>query len=272
MRSCSRRSRRGRRGAPQHRLAFAPAAPPAVEISLKERLPYGARLQWARAFGRFKKSIFQNGALSIEAKTRAFTAFVLSILFYQSECWALRKELRHKICVFFNRCVRTMTGVTRLKQRFGRITTSALAARAGLRPCASYLDERCLRWAGHVARMAPTRLPRVALFGWFNGEDNGFDIVADHRKRAVGAPPMSFGRRLRTLLLDMRKHIEYDLHKRLLDEGWVAVAEDRCTWDVIVRQFCDIEKVPTPKDERLLDHIVGRPYAVTFRDSEQQQN
>ena len=58
----------------------------------------------------------------------------------------------------------------------------------------------------------------------------------------------------------------------LLNEGWVAVAEDRCTWDVIVRQFCDIEKAPTPKDERLLDHIAGRPYAVKFRDSEQQQN
>ena len=63
-----------------------------------------------------------------------------------------------------------------------------------------------------------------------------------------------------------------DLHERLLNEGWVAVAEDRCTWDVIVRQFCDIEKAPTPKDERLLDHIAGRPYAVKFRASEQQQN
>ena len=93
-----------------------------------------------------------------------------------------------------------------------------------------------------------------------------------HRKRAVGAPPMSFGRRLRTLLLSMPRRIEYELHERLLDEGWVAVAEDRCTWDVIVRQFCDIEKAPTPKDERLLDHIAGRPYAVKFRDSEQQQN
>ena len=49
-------------------------------------------------------------------------------------------------------------------------------------------------------------------------------------------------------------------------------AEDRCTWDVIVRQFCDIEKAPTPKDERLLEHVAGRPYAVTFRDSEQRQN
>ena len=83
---------------------------------------------------------------------------------------------------------------------------------------------------------------------------------------------MSFGRRLRTLLLSMPQRIEYDLHERLLNEGWVAVAEDRCTWDVIVRQFCDIEKAPTPKDERLLEHVAGRQYAVTFRDSEQHQN
>ena len=70
----------------------------------------------------------------------------------------------------------------------------------------------------------------------------------------------------------MPQRIEYDLHERLLNEGWVAVAEDRCTWDVIVRQFCDIEKAPTPKDERLLEHVAGRQYAVTFRDSEQRQN
>ena len=37
-------------------------------------------------------------------------------------------------------------------------------------------------------------------------------------------------------------------------------------------EFCDIEKAPTPKDERLLEHVAGRQYAVTFRDSEQRQN
>ena len=185
-------------------------------------------------------------------------------MFYQSECWALRKDLRHKICVFFNQCIRTMTGGTRLKQRFRRITTGELTARAGLRPCESYLDEHCLRWAGHMARMPPTRLPRAALFGWFNGEDNGFDIVADHRKRAIGAPPMSFGRRLRTLLLSLQKRIEYELHVCTLNEGWVAVAEDRCAWDDIVCQFCGIEKAPMPKGEQLMEHVAGRPYAVYY--------
>jgi len=243
-----------------------------ITEDLREDFDVDERIAGAsRAFGRFKKVIFKNGALSIEAKARAFTAFVLSILFYQSECWALRKDLRHKISVFFNRCIRSMTGITRLKQRFARTTTAELAAHAGLRTCDSYLDERCLRWAGHVARMASTRLPRLAMFGWFNGEDNGFDIVADHRKRIRGATLMSFGRRLRTLLLKMPKSIEYEMHERMIQEGWVALAQDRRAWADVVRQFCDIPKVPTPKDERLMEHIAGRPYAVYFRKKDEEQ-
>jgi hypothetical protein len=103
------------------------------------------------------------------------------------------------------------------------------------------------------------------MFGWFNGENNGFDIVADHRKRTCGAPLMSFGRRLRTLLLKMPMSIEYEMHERVIQDGWVALAQDRRAWADVVRQFCDIPKVPTPKDERLMEHIAGRPFAVYFR-------
>ena len=53
--------------------------------------------------------------------------------------------------------------------------------------------------------------------------------------------------------------------------GWVALAQDRRAWADVVRQFCDIPKVPTPKDERLLDHIAGRPYAVHFRKKDEEQ-
>ena len=234
---------------------------------LREDLDVDERINGAsRAFGQFKKQIFKNGALSVGAKVRAFTAFVLSTLFYQSECWALRKDQRRKVCVFFNRCVRVIACVTKRDQRFKRITTGQLAARVGLRTCDSYLDERCLRWAGHVARMAHTRLPRIAMFAWFNGEDNGFDVTNGHRRRARGAPIMSFGRRLRTMLRGMEGPSETDLHQRLLAEGWVKVAQDRRAWDTMVRQYCGIKSGYAPKDEKLLDHIEGRPYDVKFRE------
>ena len=82
---------------------------------------------------------------------------------------------------------------------------------------------------------------------------------------------MSFGRRLRTLLLKMPKGIEYEMHDRMIQDGWVALAQDRRAWADVVRQFCDIPKVPTPKDERLMEHIAGRPYAVHFRKKDEEQ-
>ena len=114
--------------------------------------------------------------MSIEAKARAFTAFVLSILFYQSECWALREDQQRRVEVFFNHCIRCMTGVNSFIQWREHITTEQLAERAGLRTGASYLDERCLRWIGHVARMDSERLPRKTLFAWY------------HTSRAEGRP------------------------------------------------------------------------------------
>ena len=43
--------------------------------------------------------------------------------------------------------------------------------------------------------------------------------------------------------------------------GWVALAQDRRAWADVVRQFCDITKVPTPKDERLMEQQGGpTPY------------
>ena len=60
--------------------------------------------------------------------------------------------------------------------------------------------------------------------------------------------------------------IEAGLHQRLLAEGWVKVAQDREAWDAVVRQYCGIKSAHAPKDEKLLDHIRGRPYVVDFRE------
>ena len=112
--------------------------------------------------GRFRDKIYANREVSAETKAKAFQAFVLSILLYQSECWALRSELQHEICVFFNRCVRVMTGINCRLQRDLRMTTAQVAGRANLRTCESYILERCLKWLGHVARMPDDRLPGQA--------------------------------------------------------------------------------------------------------------
>ena len=120
----------------------------------------------AAAFGRFSRTVFRNKGLSLAAKGRAFSAFVLSQLLYQSECWALREDHERKLRKFFNRCLRAMTGVTWMQQQELHINCAQLAERLGLRTLRSLLDERCLVWAGHVARKEQNSLARQVLFGW----------------------------------------------------------------------------------------------------------
>ncbi len=208
------------------------------------------------AFGKCKRMIFKNRELSIESKARAFDAFVLSILFYQSECWALRDDQKRRVCVFFNRCVRVLTGINRLMQHHRHLTSEDMAKKAGLRSCESYLNERFLRWVGHVARMSRSRTPRLSLFAWYDGP------------RAEGKPRQTLRHRLTTLLRKLPDKLSVAGRSSLLKHGWVHEAQDREKWVDITRTYCNFEDVKRLKNDRKIQYLEGRAYAVKFRDDE----
>ena len=184
-----------------------------IAEDMREDTDVDARILAAsKAFGRFSKAIFRNRSISLEAKSRAFSAFVLSILLYQTEIYALRQDLVAKLQRFLNDKIRAMSGVSRLQQWKHHTTCSQLAAELGLRSAQSYLDERTLRWAGHVARMEPGRLARKCLFAWADG------------KRARGRPQQTFRHRLKGLLDKVVDSASVGVRRKLLSEGWVAVA------------------------------------------------
>ena len=192
----------------------------------------------SRAFGRFSKVIFRNKALSMAAKARAFTAFVLSILLYQCECWALRVDQEQKLTVFFNRCVRAMAGVSRKRQHVQHITSAELAERMGLRTFRSYLEERVLKFAGHVARMRPKRLARRLMFAWHPAT------------RARGRPRQTFRHRLHSLLRRATDCVALATRRRILRDGWAGVAQDRAVWrrDVVEIHCCIPPKCKDKRD------------------------
>ena len=208
------------------------------------------------AFGKCKKMIFKNRELSVESKARAFNVFVLSILFYQSECWALRDDQKRRVCVFFNRCVRVLTGINRLMQHHRHLTSEDMAKKAGLRSCESYLNERLLSWAGHVARMATSQMPRWTLFAWYDGP------------RASGKPHFTLRHRLTILLRKLPDKLSVAARSSLLKHGWVHAAQDREKWVDITRTYCNCEGVKRLKNDRKIQHLEGRAYAVKFRDDE----
>ena len=185
---------------------------------------------------------------------KAFRAFVLSILFYQSECWALTREQRDKICCFYNRCVRSMARVTRIVQWRRSITTCTLSKSMGLLPCEAELDRRCLSWAGHVVRMQHDRLVRQMLWAWHTG------------KRKGGRPQLTIRHRFDTVLKDMSASVKIMDEERepenrrfttLHRSGWICCAQERDLWRALVLDHVECVSDSTVKPERIKSRRVG---------------
>jgi len=169
-----------------------------IAPSLRDDIDVENRIsQAAKAFGALCKPIFKEPGLTARAKGTIYSAFVLSLLLYGSEAWALTKELQHQLSVFHNNCIRRIAGINRRMQWHDHVTSEAAAARVGLRTIESHLDERLLRWAGHVARLRENRLVRCMLFAWSPRDDGG--------KRAVGAPQTTAAIRLHKLLGEVER-------------------------------------------------------------------
>jgi hypothetical protein len=84
----------------------------------------------------------------------------------------------------------------------------------GINDMQYYLDQRVLGWAGHVARVDKTRLPRQLLTSYLD------------TPRKSGGHPLTCGRILRNTL--KRKGIEVNT--------WMTAAQDRGEW----RRKCNI--------------------------------
>ena len=112
----------------------------------------------------------------------------------------MTEELYNKLRVMQAYHLRTMARVTRAHVREHEISTVDLATELDIDHIDCHLARRQLRYAGHVARMPLTRLPRRMLSAWVP------------RRRPVGAPAMTYGRALRSQLewfgVDIRRWSE----------------------------------------------------------------
>ena len=144
------------------------------------------RLAQARkAFFTLRDYVFRNHWISKNVKTAVYRATVLSSLLYGAECWYGLNQVRHvrPLEVFQMKCVRAICGVNRLQQREEHITNEMLKLELDLEPVAELVRQRCLRWAGHVARAPDNSLVKQCTFGWLKGGS---------RKSQAKAPRQTF--------------------------------------------------------------------------------
>ena len=101
------------------------------------------------------KGVMKNRGLGINVKKVLYEKVVVPTVMYGSESWGMKVTERQKLNVFEMKCLRSMTGVSRLD----RVRNEVVRARTGVRrELAARVDMNVLRWFGHVERMDNERL------------------------------------------------------------------------------------------------------------------
>ncbi|XP_078381427.1 uncharacterized protein LOC144664190 [Oculina patagonica] len=146
------------------------------------------------------------------SRLRFFKSNVLTTLLYGCESWKATKVVFHKLDTFQDRCLR----------RILTIFWPNIISNAGLRRATSTnnisadVKKRRWRWIGHVLRMDPSTIPRVALH-WTPSE-----------KRARGRPKETW-----------RRKVEKEMRKSGLSWGELRkTAKNRQQWRNLVTALC----------------------------------
>ena len=149
------------------------AANGGVEADVRHRVNEGCRVLGAL------KGVMKNRGLGMNVKKVLYEKVVVPTVMYGSESWGMKVTERQKLNVFEMKCLRSMTGVSRLD----RVRNEVVRARSVRREFAARVDMNVLRWGGHVERMDNERLLKKVMnakvdgrsatgrpkFGWMDG-------------------------------------------------------------------------------------------------------
>ena len=181
-----------------------------ISNSLTSDADVDKRLKQASAvFGALKATLTRRD-IDLKVRGRIYVTLCLSILLYGSECWSLRLDLKARLTRFHASCARTMCRIKMSHTMRHHIRSADLFTRLGIYSFDCYYYSRLLRWAGHVARMPLSRLPRMLITSW-----------VDH-PRPTGSPPMSWARNLQSVLTKMNLPRAFAF--------WSMYAQNRESW------------------------------------------
>ena len=114
-------------------------------------------------------TIWKAKNITIKTKVKVYETMVVPILLYGSECWSLKKTDERKIQTAEMSWLRRMIGISRLQRIRNEVIRKHLGQETSL---VHRIQERRLKWFGHVSRMSQDRLPYVALHTKIHGQRN----------------------------------------------------------------------------------------------------
>ena len=136
------------------------AANGGIEAEVRHRVTKGYQ-----AFGAMK-TVLNNRGLGMSAKRRLYEGVIVPTVLYGAETWGLRVAEKRRLNVLEMKCLRSMSGVTRLD----RIRNEEVRRRTGVvSELAERADQRVLKWFGHMERMNEGRLVKKVMKSQVNG-------------------------------------------------------------------------------------------------------
>ena len=161
------------------------------------------------AFGRLKDNVWDRRGISISTKLKVYRAVVLTTLLYGSESWTVYARHARQLNHFHTTCLRRLL---RIKWQ-DKIPDTEVLSRTNLPSIHTLLQKAQLRWAGHVARMPDSRLPKQLLYG-----------ELQEGKRGRGCPKKRYKDTLKASLKAFS----------INTESWESDAQDRPHWRCVV--------------------------------------
>ncbi|XP_072095160.1 uncharacterized protein [Mobula birostris] len=165
----------------------------------------------ASTFARLTKRVWENRKLTTHTKVAVYRACVFSTLLYGSETWRLYSRQERRLNAFHLRSLRRILDITWTD----RVTNNEVLARAQIPSLFTLLQQRRLRWLGHVHCMSDGRIQKDLLYG---------ELASG--KRAQGQPHLRFK--------DVCKRDRKSLKTNV--ERWEDIASDRSHWRLELRR------------------------------------
>ncbi len=170
------------------------------------------RLGLARsAFGALEANVWST-RLALVTKVRLYNSYVLPVLLYGAEAWAMNKEDERRVNAFGMKCLRSLCGI----KWSDFITNKEVHERTGQANVSDIIRKRRLSLLGHIARMPGDSDVRMALLA----------PIPEDWKRQRGRPKTTW---LRTIQADLEA-VGLDI------DTAVTAAGDRVEWRKVVRR------------------------------------
>lgn len=112
------------------------------------------------AFGQLYHRVWKSHELTLKTKLSIYETIVISTLLYSVECWTTLKEHLTKLNSFHMRCLRTTLKISWRDY----IPNEIILERSNMLNIEDLVQNRRLRWLGHVSRMQEDRLPHKIAF------------------------------------------------------------------------------------------------------------